>query len=183
MERREDPLVKGAIPSLRVPFAPSKEEEVIKALKLADIGENDVVYDLGSGDGRILLKAIEKFGAKAAIGVEIDPHLVNVSRALAKTKGLEEKVVVIHDDLFRVDLSKADVVTLYLSPWMNSLLRAKLERELLKEINSLGIGPQGWGGKTTALAVHLECQPTHIACLPLAINIDCHAHRVKSTVI
>ena len=146
MERREDPLVKGAIPSLRVPFAPSKEEEVIKALKLADIGENDVVYDLGSGDGRILLKAIEKFGTKAAIGVEIDPHLVNVSRALAKKKGLEEKVVVIHDDLFRVDLSKADVVTLYLSPWMNSLLRAKLERELRPgaRVLSLRFKVPGW---------------------------------------
>jgi fumarate hydratase subunit alpha len=60
---------------------------------------------------------------------------------------------------------------------------AGLEARLLQEINKLNIGPQGLGGRTTALGVHIEAAPCHIACLPLAMNIDCHAHRVKSIVI
>ena len=60
---------------------------------------------------------------------------------------------------------------------------AELERELLNEINKLGIGPMGLGGTVTALAVHVESHPCHIASLPVAVNIDCHAHRHKSVVI
>ena len=60
---------------------------------------------------------------------------------------------------------------------------AMMEKELLGKINALGIGPQGLGGNTTALAVHIETAPCHIASLPVTVNIDCHAHRVKEAVI
>jgi fumarate hydratase subunit alpha len=60
---------------------------------------------------------------------------------------------------------------------------AKFEKELLKEINKLGIGPQGFGGRITALAVHIETFPAHIASMPVAINIQCHAARHKETII
>jgi len=59
---------------------------------------------------------------------------------------------------------------------------AKLEKELLSEINRLGIGPLGFGGQTTALAVHIQTYPSHIASLPVAVNIQCHAHRFKRLV-
>jgi len=60
---------------------------------------------------------------------------------------------------------------------------ADLERELLRKINALGIGPQGFGGRTTALAVHIETFPCHIASLPVAVNIQCHSARHKETVL
>ena len=61
--------------------------------------------------------------------------------------------------------------------------KSKMEKELLAKINKLGIGPMGLGGRTTALAVHIKKAPCHISSLPVAINIECHAHRVKSTTI
>jgi len=60
---------------------------------------------------------------------------------------------------------------------------AKLEREIIKEINDLGLGPQGLGGKTTALAVHIEMMPCHIASLPIAVNIQCHVARHRTAII
>lgn len=60
---------------------------------------------------------------------------------------------------------------------------AALERELLEEINALGIGPAGFGGRVTALAVHIESHPTHIAAFPVAMNLDCHSHRCRSVTL
>lgn len=113
-----------------VPFAPSSPDVVRSMLKLAETGPDDVVYDLGSGDGRILLSAVREFGAKKAVGVEIDRGLAEFSSEVVRRRGLNGRVAVINDDLFRVDLFDADVVTLYLSGWMNELLRPKLEAEL-----------------------------------------------------
>ncbi|HLA36836.1 MAG TPA: fumarate hydratase [Candidatus Brocadiales bacterium] len=59
----------------------------------------------------------------------------------------------------------------------------ELEEELLEEVNATGVGPQGWGGRTTALAVHVETYPCHIASLPVAVNIECHSHRLKTTIL
>lgn len=98
-------------------------------LELARITRDDVVYDLGSGDGRIVITAAKRFGARG-VGVEIDPRLVWFSRETARREGVENLVRFWNEDALVVDLSEATVVTLYLSPQGNRLLRPKLQREL-----------------------------------------------------
>ena len=94
-------------------------------LTLARVGPDDVVYDLGSGDGRIVLLAAEKYGAKG-VGLELMPSLVEVSRKAARERHLEDKVTFIEGDFYKTDISDATVVTLYLSPSVNRMLEPKL---------------------------------------------------------
>ena len=98
-------------------------------LALARVNANDVVYDLGSGDGRIVIMAAKKYGARA-VGVELDPKLVKISRQAALENGVADKVTFIEGDLFAQDISPATVVTLYLWPSVNKRLEMKLRREL-----------------------------------------------------
>jgi SAM-dependent methyltransferase len=98
-------------------------------LKLAAVGKNDVVYDLGSGDGRILILAAQKYGARG-VGVEIEPALVAMSRQLANEGGVADKITIVEGDLFTADISKATVITLYLSTSTNRDLEPKLRKEL-----------------------------------------------------
>ena len=95
-------------------------------LKEADLGKNDVIYDLGCGDGRIVVAAAERHGCKG-IGFDIDPDRVSEARALAKEKGVEHLVTIEERDVFTVDLSKATVVTMYLLPAMNKKLIPQLQ--------------------------------------------------------
>ena len=99
-------------------------------LEIAELREGETVVDLGSGDGTIVLAAVEWFGAGKAIGVEIREDLVNASRRKIKDKGLEDRASVVHGDLFQVPIGEADVVTLYLTAQALDGLRPKLEREL-----------------------------------------------------
>jgi SAM-dependent methyltransferase len=110
-------------------FAPTWEPVVYEMLQLANVTARDVVYDLGSGDGRIVVLAAQKYGA-AGVGIEIDPKLVAISRQVAREAGLSGKVSFIEGDLFTADISRATVVTLYLSIGVNRQLEAKLKREL-----------------------------------------------------
>src|SRR5688572_15187041 len=96
-------------------------------LTLAQVGAADVVYDLGSGDGRIVILAAQKYGARG-VGIEIDPKLVALSRQLAAEGGVADKVRFVEEDLFRADISPATVVTLYLSTTINEDLEPKLRR-------------------------------------------------------
>lgn len=112
-----------------VPYVPTAPSVVTKMLKVADLSEDDVVYDLGSGDGRIVIAAAKQFGARA-VGVEIDPELVKEARAKAEAAGVSDRVTFRQGDLFDTDLSEATVVTLYLFPEINLKLRPKLLREL-----------------------------------------------------
>lgn len=98
-------------------------------LDLAQVGPNDVVYDLGSGDGRIVILAAKEYGARG-VGFEIDPQLIAQSRENARKAGVEDKVQFIQGDLFQADLKPATVVTLYLFDTLNMKLRPKLLREL-----------------------------------------------------
>lgn len=98
-------------------------------LQLAAVGPADVVYDLGSGDGRIVILAAEKFGARG-VGVEIDPELIAVSRQVASQGLVSARVSFIQGDLFAIDLTPASVVTLYLSPGVNRRLEPKLRDQL-----------------------------------------------------
>lgn len=121
----------GQVPS-RPPdiyFAPSRQAVADAMLTLAHVGPNDVVYDLGSGDGRILILAAQKYGARG-VGIEIDARLVARARDLAREGAVADRVTFIEGDLFAADIGAADVVTLYLSPSINQQLEPKLRREL-----------------------------------------------------
>lgn len=111
-----------------VPYVPTPEEVVAEMLKLADVSKSDVVYDLGCGDGRIIIAAA-KAGARG-VGVDIDPDRIRDSKENAEKAGVTDRVKFIEGDLFEADISKATVVTLYLLPEVNLRLRPKLLREL-----------------------------------------------------
>jgi SAM-dependent methyltransferase len=111
------------------PFVTTPHEVVSRMLELAEIKKGDVLYDLGSGDGRIVVAAAKKFGIRA-VGFEIDPGLVKDSRQLIKQAGLEELVEIREQDIRTVDFSPASVVTMYLYPAANLRLRPVLMREL-----------------------------------------------------
>lgn len=110
-------------------FVPTPEQVVEGMLKLAKVGPKDVVYDLGCGDGRTVIMAAQKFGARA-VGIDIDPERIAESTANAKTAGVTGKVKFIQGDLFEADIHEATVVTLYLLTTLNIKLRPKLWREL-----------------------------------------------------
>jgi SAM-dependent methyltransferase len=111
------------------PFVTTPHEVVSRMLDLAEIKQGDVLYDLGSGDGRIVVAAAKKFGIRA-VGFEIDPVLVKDSRQIIKQAGLEELVEIRQQDIRTVDFSPASVVTMYLYPAANLRLRPVLMREL-----------------------------------------------------
>ena len=111
------------------PFVATPEDVVDRMLSLAGTTKNDVVYDLGSGDGRIPIRAAVRFGAKG-VGIEIDPKLVEISRANAKAAGVEHLVEFRLQDAMEADVSQATVVTLYILSSGNAKLRPLLTRQL-----------------------------------------------------
>ena len=112
-----------------VPYVPTAPSVVRTMLEVAEVSADDVVYDLGSGDGRIPIMAAKEFGARA-VGIEIDSALVAKARAKAREAGVANKVTFHRKDFFDADLTDATVVTLYLWPEINVKLRPKLLREL-----------------------------------------------------
>ena len=119
----------GPRPKLDVPYVPTPESVVAMMLDLAKVNKNDVVYDLGSGDGRIVITAAQKYGARG-VGYDIDPQRIKEANANAQTAGVTDRVRFVQGDLFQADLSEASVVTLYLLPEINLKLRPKLLKEL-----------------------------------------------------
>lgn len=115
--------------SAQVPYLGTPPRVVVAMLKAVRVDEDDVVYDLGSGDGRIVIEAAKRFGARG-VGVEYDPQLVRIARANAEAAGVADRVRFIQQDMFAVDLSEATVVTLYLVPDFIRRLRPKLLAEL-----------------------------------------------------
>jgi SAM-dependent methyltransferase len=112
-----------------VVFVPTPPDVVDAMLKLAKVTSSDVVYDLGSGDGRILIAAAKTYGAHG-VGIDIDPERVREATANARANNVADKVTFRREDLFVADISPATVVTLYLSPSVNSRLAPKLMMEL-----------------------------------------------------
>ena len=110
-------------------FAPTRHVIADAMLKLARVAPGDVVFDLGSGDGRIVILAAQKYGA-AGVGIEIDPRLVQISRQVAREGEVDDRVTFIEGDLFTADISAATVVTLYLNGPTNLRLEPKLKQEL-----------------------------------------------------
>lgn len=110
-------------------YVPTPKEVVEGMLRLAKLGRNDVVYDLGCGDGRIMITAARQFGARA-VGIDIDPIRVREAAENIRVAGVGDRTRLIEGDLFATDISEATVVTLYLLSRLNLKLRPKLLKEL-----------------------------------------------------
>jgi len=111
------------------PYVGSPEHAVDKMLEVANLKPGEVIYDLGCGDGRILIAAASKYKAKG-VGIEISEHLARTAAEHVKKAGLQGQVKIIHGDFMKTDLSDANVVTLYLATTANDTLRPNLERYL-----------------------------------------------------
>ena len=110
-------------------FVPTPQEVVDEMLRIADVKKGDVLYDLGSGDGRIPVTAAKRFGVRA-VGIDIDPERIREANENARRNGVTDLVKFRQEDLFKADFREATVVTLYLLPDLNVKLRPKLWAEL-----------------------------------------------------
>jgi tRNA G37 N-methylase Trm5 len=110
-------------------FVATPHDVVERMLQVAKVGPGDVLYDLGSGDGRIPITAARKFGIRA-VGIDIDPERIREANANAKQAGVAKLVTFRQQDLFKADFKEATVVTLYLLPELNEKLRPRLWAEL-----------------------------------------------------
>lgn len=112
-----------------VPYVPTPQEVVDRMLELAQVKKGDVVYDLGSGDGRIVVTAAKKYGVKA-IGFEIDPERIKESAENIKKAGVAHLVEIRQQDIRTVDLSPASVLTMYLLPEVNLMIRPNIWKQM-----------------------------------------------------
>jgi SAM-dependent methyltransferase len=130
---------------LDAPYVVTPYEVVDEMLQLAKVGPGDVVYDLGCGDGRIVIEAARRYGARG-VGIDIDPARIEEATAGARRAGVSDRVRFTVQDLFQTDFSSATVVTLYLFPEMNARLRPKLQADLKSgsRIVSHQFGIAGW---------------------------------------
>jgi Methyltransferase domain len=108
-----------------VPYVPTPQPVVDAMLQVAKVGKNDVLYDLGSGDGRIVVTAAQKYGTRG-VGIDINPERIQEANANAQKAGVTDLVQFRQQDLFKTDLSEASVITLYLLPDVNLKLRPQL---------------------------------------------------------
>lgn len=133
------------------PYVPTPNHIVYRMLEFGEVESDDVVYDLGSGDGRFIITAAKEFGARG-VGIEIDPELVKQARRNARRAGVADKVKFYRADLFDVDISEATVVMLYLWPNMMNRLKSKLQGELSAgtRIVSHDFDIEGWPADSTA---------------------------------
>ena len=111
------------------PYVVTPEHAVDRMLEMANLKPGETLFDLGCGDGRILITAVEKYRVKA-VGIEISDHLARSVAEKVKKDGLQDRIKIIHGDFMKQDLSSANVVTLYLETAANDTLRPKLERVL-----------------------------------------------------
>lgn len=111
------------------PYVPTPENIVQRMLEIAKVGPGDIVYDLGCGDGRILIQAVNNFGAKCAVGYEIkDERFELASRKVAEA-GLSERITIRKENFFNAEIGNATVITLYLTQATNDALKTKLSKE------------------------------------------------------
>ena len=110
---------------LDVPYISTPDEVVAEMLHMAKVGPGDLLYDLGCGDGRIVISAARRYGTRG-VGVDIDPRRVADAMAAARSAGVTDRVRFVKQDLFETDFSDASVVTLYLFPELNARLKPKL---------------------------------------------------------
>ncbi|HEX2959856.1 MAG TPA: class I SAM-dependent methyltransferase [Chitinispirillaceae bacterium] len=116
--------------NLDVPFVPTPYEVVNEMLNISNVDSNDILYDLGCGDGRIVITAVSQRGVKKGVGVDLDPQRIEECKSNASRAGVSNKVTFIQGNLFNVDFSEATVLTLYLLPDVNLKLRSKIFNSL-----------------------------------------------------
>jgi cyclopropane fatty-acyl-phospholipid synthase-like methyltransferase len=128
-----------------IPFVPTPMDVVDRMLELAEVKKGDVVYDLGSGDGRIVIRAAQKYGVRA-VGIEMDRLLLDKARKDAKAAGVSHLVEFRAEDAMKVDLTKATVVTLYMLPWFNEAMKPSFKKYLKSgaRIVAHDFGIEGW---------------------------------------
>ncbi len=112
-----------------IPFVPTPVEVIDRMLELAEVKKGDVVYDLGSDDGRIVIRAAQKYGVRA-VGIEVDSLRLAKARHDAKAAGVSHLVQCRREDAMKADLSKATVVTLYMLPWFNEAMKPSFKTYL-----------------------------------------------------
>jgi SAM-dependent methyltransferase len=112
-----------------VEYVPTPHQVVVEMLRVAGVTKDDVIYDLGCGDGRVVVMAAKEHGARG-VGIDIDPQRIKESRENARQAGVSKRVKFLQQDLFETDFREATVVTLYLLPKLNLLLRSKLLSDL-----------------------------------------------------
>ncbi|KAB8332587.1 class I SAM-dependent methyltransferase [Scytonema tolypothrichoides VB-61278] len=126
VQQKSTPSAQPAERTPDVVYVPTPPEVVDRMLTIAKVGKNDILYDLGSGDGRIPIAAVQKYGVKKAVGIDIDPQRIKEANENAQKAGLTGKVQFLQQDLFKTDFSDATVVTLYLLPELNVKLRSQI---------------------------------------------------------
>ncbi|MEM1644503.1 MAG: class I SAM-dependent methyltransferase [Ignisphaera sp.] len=130
---------------IKVPWVPTREELLEIIMRLANIKDYDVFYDLGCGDGRVVIKAVKE-GAKKGVCVELNPSLIEKAKENAKLENVQGKIAFINDDFFNVPLGDATIVYMYLLTSVNKALKPKLESELIEgtRVITLDFEIPGW---------------------------------------
>ncbi len=128
-----------------IPFVPTPIEVVDKMLEIAEVQKDDVVYDLGSGDGRVVIRAAKKYGARG-VGIEMDQSLLDKARKAAEAEGVSHLVEFRAEDALKTNLSPATVVTLYMLPWFNEAMKPNFKKYLKpgSRIVAHDFGIEGW---------------------------------------
>jgi cyclopropane fatty-acyl-phospholipid synthase-like methyltransferase len=143
-----------------IPFVPTPIDVVDKMLELAEVKKGDVLYDLGSGDGRIVIRAAQKYGIRA-VGIEMDTLLLAKARNDAKAAGVSHLVQFRSEDALKADLSAATVVTLYMLPWFNEKMKPNFKKMLKPgaRIVAHDFGIEGWRPDVTVKLPEFELKP------------------------
>jgi len=138
-------IVSSYYEGARVPWVPTRDELLDFVMKLARVKPDDIFYDLGCGDGRVVIRAVKE-GAQRGVCVEINPVLIERARENAKSANVIDRIVFLNEDFFRVPISDATVVYMYLLTSVNRALRPKLESELRNgtRIVTLDFEIPGW---------------------------------------
>jgi cyclopropane fatty-acyl-phospholipid synthase-like methyltransferase len=143
-----------------IPFVPTPMEVVDKMLALAQVKRGDVLYDLGSGDGRIVIRAAQKYRIRA-VGIEMDRLLLAKARRDAKAGGVSELVQFRDEDALKADISGATIVTLYMLPWFNERMKSNFHNMLAPgaRIVAHDFGIEGWQPEKTVKLPGHELKP------------------------
>jgi cyclopropane fatty-acyl-phospholipid synthase-like methyltransferase len=143
-----------------IPFVPTPIEVVDKMLELAEVKKGDVLYDLGSGDGRIVIRAAKKYGIRA-VGIEMDRLLLDKARKDAKAAGVGHLVQFRSEDALKANISAATVVTMYMLPWFNEKMKPNFQKMLKPgaRIVAHDFGIEGWEPDKTEKLSEIEIKP------------------------
>ena len=147
-------------PNEEIPFVPTPVVVIDRMLELAEVKPGDVVYDLGSGDGRIVIRAAKKYGVRA-VGIEMDQLLLDQARKDAKAEGVSDLVEFRSEDALKADISAATVVTLYMLPWFNEAMKPNFQKMLKPgaRIVAHDFGIEGWEPDKTVKLPEIEIMP------------------------